>query len=98
MAFKLVFTPEADEQYETLKNDRSSSEELKAVNKCLAYLQTNPRHQSLQTHEFYSLKGPNGEKVFEAYAQQKRPAAYRIFWYYGPGRGLISIVSIVQHK
>jgi len=25
---------------------------------------------------FTSLKGPNGEKVFEAYVQQRTPAAY----------------------
>jgi hypothetical protein len=27
----------------------------------------------------------NNHKVFEAYVQQRTPAANRIFWYYGPG-------------
>jgi hypothetical protein len=49
------------------------------------------------THEFRSLKGPNGEKVFEAYAQQKTSGAYRVFWYYGPERGMITIVAIAPH-
>ena len=46
-------------------------------------LSQNPKHPGLQTHEFVSLKGPKGRKVFEAYAEQATPAAYRIFWYYG---------------
>jgi len=46
---------------------------------------------------FTSLKGPNGEKLFEAYVQQRMPAAYRIFWYYGPGRNQITIVAITPH-
>lgn len=53
----------------------------------LREIETNLRHPSLNTHEFRSLKGPNGEKVFEAYAQQKTSGAYRVFWYYGPERG-----------
>ena len=28
-------------------------------------------------------KGRNGEKAFEAYAQQRTPSAYRVFWFYG---------------
>ena len=39
----------------------------------------------------------NGEKVFEAYAQQRTPGAYRVFWYYGPERGMITIVAITPH-
>jgi len=34
------------------------------------FLETNLRHPSLNTHEFRSLKGPNGEKVFEAYVRK----------------------------
>ena len=60
-------------------------------------MKTNLRHPSLNTHEYYSLKGPRGEKVFETYAQQKTAGAYRIFWYYGPGKGAISIVAILPH-
>jgi hypothetical protein len=57
----------------------------------------NPRHNSLQTHEYMSLKGPNGEKVFEAYAERSTPAAYRVFWYYGPSKGIITILAITSH-
>ena len=56
-----------------------------------------PRHPALNTHEFSSLNGANGEKVFEAYPENKTPAAYRIFWYYGPGKDVITIVAITPH-
>ena len=52
-----------------------------AISKAL-FTASDPRHPGLKTHEFTSLKGPNGEKVFEAYAEQSTPSAYRIFWYY----------------
>jgi len=42
-------------------------------------------------------KGPKGEKVLEVYAQQKTSSAYRVFWYYGPERGMITIVAIAPH-
>jgi hypothetical protein len=69
------------------------------VTKAIRLLADNPRHPSLQTHEFDSKKNPydpNG-KVFEAYAQNKTPGAYRIFWCYGPGKGEITILAITPH-
>ena len=63
----------------------------------LTYLGSNPRHPSLQTHKYTSFTGPNGEEVFEAYAEQKTPAAYRIFFYYGPNKSEITIFAITPH-
>lgn len=60
-------------------------------------MQVNLRHPSLNTYEYKNLEGPKGEKVFEAYAQQDTPGAYRIFWYYGPERGYISVFAIIAH-
>ena len=95
--FELYWTAEARQDYNLLKNDASKNKLCKAVKKTLNFLSTNPRHNSLQTHEFTSLKGPGGEKVFEAYAQQRTPAAYRVFWYYGPSKGVITIITITPH-
>ncbi len=52
---------------------------------------------SIFEHTYFTVTGPNGEKAFEAYAQQDTPGAYRIFWYYGPADGVASIISIVPH-
>ena len=95
--FELEWTEEAEATYYQLKGDTSQKKRYKAVRKTIKFLATNPRHNSLQTHEYVSLKGPNGEKVFEAYAEQSTPAAYRVFWYYGLSRGIITIFAITPH-
>ena len=97
MGFDLVFTDEASTDFELLKNNRSLFKRFKAVRKALAYLETNPRHPSLNTHKYTAMNGPAGEDVFEAYAENKTPAAYRIFWYYGPKKQEITIVAIIAH-
>jgi len=96
--FELIFTPQADEDLQEIDNDPSKRDVLKAVRKTLGLMETNLRYPSLNTHEFISLKRPNGEKVFEAYVQQKTPAAYRMFWYYGPGKKQITLVAITPHS
>jgi hypothetical protein len=95
--FELEWTDSARETYRQTKADSSRQARYKAVRKAIDFLAKNPRHHSLQTHEFLSLKGPHGEKAFEAYARQKTPAAYRIFWYYGPAKGYITIFAITSH-
>ncbi len=97
MKFTLGFAKTAIEDLAKLKKDAGLKKRYKAVSKALALLKQNPKYPGLQTHSYYSLKGPNGEKVFEAYAEQQTPAAYRIFWYYGPERKQITIISITPH-
>lgn len=81
---------------EALVRDAGRQKRLKSVRKALGLLETNPGHPSLQTHKFQSLQGPNGAPVFEAYAENKTPAAYRIFFYYGPD-GEIVIIAVTPH-
>lgn len=95
--FDIFLTDEAKEQLNRLKADKGLAKRYKAVKKTIQFLSQNPRHPGLNTHEFTSLKGPGGEKIFEAYAEQSTPAAYRIFWYYGPESKQITIVAITPH-
>ena len=37
------------------------------------------------------------DKVFEAYAQNRTPGAYRVFWCYGPEAGQITVIAITPH-
>jgi len=97
MKFFLSFTPTAEASLRELKKSRYLQEHFKAVSKALKFLQENPRHPGLATHEFYSFRGPAGEKVFEAYAEQDRSGAYRIFFFYGKQRGQIVITAITPH-
>ena len=80
---------------------KSSRQEglFKQVGKTLSFLSSNPKHPGLQTHEYKSLPNPYNpkKKVFEAYAQQKTPSAWRVFWCYGPEKDQITIVNIRKH-
>ncbi len=99
MTFKLKFSPRADQDLKDLEFDEDKKDlvKLKKVRKCLGYLETNFKHPSLETHDYDSLKGENGEKVWEAYVENNVPAAWRVFWHYGPERGVITIVAITPH-
>lgn len=97
MRFLLRLTPNAEAELAALESDPGKAKRLKAVRKTLALLGTNLKHPGLHTHKFESLSGPEGEPVFEAYAENKTPAAFRVFWYYGPGKGVLSVIAITPH-
>jgi hypothetical protein len=97
MTFKLRFTDQADSDLIFLEQNAHLKKRLKAVRKALGYLETNPRHPSLNTHKYNSLQEKNGEEIFEAYAENNTSAAYRIFWHYGPGKKIITIIAITEH-
>ncbi len=112
-SFTLKWTPGAEEVYNNLKAQAAAatakrggtgkSPEVEGLFKqnckALANLSANPKHPSLHTHEYDSLNHPwdHKQKVWEAYAQNKTPGAYRIFWCYGPQKGQITIIAITPH-
>ena len=97
MRFTLYFTPTAKHALKDLKGSPDLHKRYKAVVKALRYLQENPKHPGLQTHKYHSIHGSGGGEIFEAYAEQNTPAAYRIFFYFGPERGSITIFAITAH-
>ncbi len=101
---KLIFSEEAALQLEKLRHNRADQGLCKQVFKTLGLLEIDLRHPSLNTHEYSSLKGENGEKVWEAYAQNRTPGAYRVFFHYGPDRSInnkripvITVLAITPH-
>jgi hypothetical protein len=97
--FELLFTAGARKDLEELERTPRHEGLVKQIKKSLAYLQHNPRHPSLHTHPYSSIEHPLNPKepVFEAYAQNRTPSAYRIFWCYGPQRHQITIIAITPH-
>ena len=95
--FELRFTRVAADHLEQLEQDSGRDKRLKAVRKALGYLQLNPRHPSLSTHQYTILVGPQGEEICEAYAENRTSTAYRIFWHYGPGQKTINLIAITAH-
>lgn len=101
---ELRFTDEARANLKSLRAAPSRAGTLRQVEKTLGLLETNPRHPSLETHKYDSIAGPNGEDVFEAYAQNRTPGAYRVFFVNGPDRiegrkrmPVITVVAITPH-
>src|SRR5438105_13108653 len=70
---------------------------FKKLVKALGYLQENPRHNSLASHEIDDLTRKYGLKIFQSYLENKTPAAGRLFWAYGPDRVDITVLGIEPH-
>lgn len=95
MQFRLRLSTEAKKTIERLA--KQDPKKHKKILKTLGLMEVNLRHPSLKTHKFSSLEGPNGEEVFEAYVENKVPAAFRVFWFYGPNSEEITVVAITPH-
>lgn len=95
--FELKFTEDADLDMEELRSDRSKIAVAKAVIKSLRFMKGNVKHPSLNSHKYDEMEGPNGEEIFESYAQNNTPGAYPIFWFYGPEKKEITVIAITPH-
>lgn len=81
-----------------LERDPKRAKRLSAVRDTLSLLQIDPHHPKLDTHEFQSLKGARGEKVFASAVETKGDAAaHRVFWHYGPMTSHIIVLAITEY-
>ncbi|MBQ8459270.1 type II toxin-antitoxin system RelE/ParE family toxin [bacterium] len=94
--YQFKYTKEAEQNLRDLKK-QGQLKKLKKIKEALDKLKENPRHPGLHTHKNESFKTDNNEDVFQSYAENHTPSAYRIFWYYGPDKNFITIVTITQH-
>jgi hypothetical protein len=110
MSFQILWTPEAAAQFqelqqaaeEAVRKGRKSKQFglFQQVEGCIRKLSAQgSRHPGLHSHPFSSLHNPLNpeEKVFESYAQNRTPGAYRVFWCYGPKQGQITLIAITPH-
>jgi hypothetical protein len=96
LPFRLFFTPTARDALSDLEVP-AQAVRLKKVRNTLGRLQADPRYPSLNSHKYSSVKGINGEEIWESYVENNTPSAWRIFWHYGPGADCITVVSITPH-
>jgi mRNA-degrading endonuclease RelE of RelBE toxin-antitoxin system len=95
MPFKLDFAVEASKQLADLESKEPKKH--KKVLKCLAQVESNPRHSGLNSHRYEEYDDVSGEKIWESYVENKTPGAYRVFWHYGPDEGEITVLAITPH-
>ena len=96
MRFDIYFTEQAEEEYSHIKFNPLYKGLHKQIKKTLIYLSENPRHKSLNTHKHYEKSKEYDFEVFEAYAQNNTPGAYRIFFCYLKNKS-ITILTISPH-
>ena len=76
------------------KNEKKRYEQIR---KAMKHLSMDPRYPGLHTHEIRPLSMRYGQKVWESYLENRRSAAGRMFWVYGPGKEEITIIGIEPH-
>lgn len=94
--FRLEFTPEARDVLRDLESPQHAKK-LAKVRKALGHLQIDPSYPGLRSHKYTSVHGLNGEDIWDSYVENHTPSAWRIFWHYGPGADVITIVTIGPH-
>jgi hypothetical protein len=97
VTFRLRFTKEASATLDELESVPQHAKKLKKVRKALGLLQTDPRYPGLHSHKYGSIKGQNGEEVWDSYVENKTPSAWRIFWHYGPEPDTITVLLVTPH-
>ncbi len=97
--FKLTFAVAAKTELDRLKYSASEQALYRQVQSALRKLSQNPHYPGLNSHRFHGLRNPidSNAPVFTSYVQNNTPAAYRIFWCYGPARQQITIIAITPH-
>ncbi len=96
--YVLVYSNEAEAILDDLRSKAHFAGKLKKVRKALRLLeQVGPSHPGLATHQYQSVKGPDGAAVWESYVENRTPSAWRMWWIYGPAPDTITIVTIGPH-
>jgi hypothetical protein len=83
--------------------DKDDIRIFKQISKAIDFLSTNPRHNSLNSHEIGKLSERYSKligykcKVWQSYLENNTPGAGRLYWVYGPGKAEISIIGLEPH-
>lgn len=92
----LRFTREAAAILEDLKAPQFEKKRKKVL-RTLARLEANPRHPGLNSHKYQSMRGAEGQDVWDSYVENQTPGAWRVFWHYGPGKNELTIITVGPH-
>jgi hypothetical protein len=83
--------------------DNNEKKLFKKLTKAMSFLSADPMHNSLNSHEIedlsrrYSKKAGTEIRVWQSYLENHTPSAGRIYWVYGPVRGVITLIGLEPH-
>lgn len=83
-----------------IESNKANKREIllyKKIAKTLYLISENPKHPGLNSHEIDELSRKYNIKIFESYIENRKSAAMRIFWVYGPNNNEITIFGLEQH-
>ncbi len=69
----------------------------KKLKKTLGLLAENPRHPGLASHKIHGLSARYHCDIWESYVENHTPGAMRVFWRYGPGANVITLLQLERH-
>ncbi len=95
MAFEVEITETAASRIDDLR--KRDQRRHKKVVKTLGFLEQDPHHPGLASHRYETLDSRHGEKVWESYVENRTPSAWRLWWFFGPGEGKITVVDVGPH-
>lgn len=76
---------------------KSDPKRARKAAKALRILQeVGPGHPGFRTHKNDSISGPFGE-TWQVYLENHTPSAWRMFFCYGPGKGVITVFLLAPH-
>jgi hypothetical protein len=93
VAHQISITESAAKVIDKVKDPRR----VKKIAKCLGLLEQDHRHPSLASHRYESFDSMYGERIWESYVEQNTPSAWRVWWFFGPEDGEITVVDIGPH-
>lgn len=93
--FRLSYTPSALAVLADLAGSAGHRVKAKKIAKTLRLLeQVGPSYPGLRSHQYVSVKGPDGLPLWESYVENNTPGAWRIWWTYGPEPDGLTIIAI----
>jgi hypothetical protein len=92
--FELILSEKVERVLVELARDRPK---LRKAEKCFAKLEEDPRQTGLSSHPYDEIVGPLRQKIFESYVGNNAPSAWRVWWYYGPEEGTITVADLGPH-
>ena len=85
------------QKYRSGTANKNEEQLYKKWGSALKKLSEDPMYPALHTHEIPPLSKRYGMKVWQSYLENRKSAAKRMYWVYGPDQKEITIIGLEPH-